>query len=563
MENLPAELVHRIFDSLDAETIFFSVRLVCRLFQSMVQTYNRYDIDFQLISKSKFSCLLHFIPTQQIQKLTLYNTDSIPNQMPIFFSSINSRQLTSLRSLTLFNIDELDFNFLAKRLNFKLFKSFSLQIQKYDSRRKKTTKNYLSQIVSSPALRRLGLNLKDTYLTTIQWPIECQIETLITYDDFTYENLCKIVSCSPRLRRLIIKQDFAHFIKDQTFETSFPQLYSLTIEKFDAVRFSELQNFIRITPNLRYLKLLGRSWLNNGREWEEFIQLNLPHLNQFEFFICSLYLYKSERTTLKNFIDSFRSSFWIEHKRWFVAGHVELNHPHPYQIYIYSLPICNMTLKSNLISKHVGSTSPNFIFNHHVNELHLSLGKCTTRDDFNEIFTTLSNVTKLNIDFSETVSKDLSEILKNNLSMSKLIEVNLQTTSFTKDNRNFFISTIRWLANCPQLFKLVIAQSRRDNHDTKQHIDKICSLLPCHLKYLRISINNIEQIPTILERCSNLIVLQLDTTAKKMLDQVQEWFEQKTRDSQHSCGTIWLGKRIPKEKPNFKRLKLMDDERRS
>ena len=563
MENLPAELVHRIFDSLDAETIFFSVRPVCRLFQSMVQTYNRYDIDFQLISKSKFSCLLHFIPTQQIQKLTLYNTDSIPNQMPIFFSSINSRQLTSLRSLTLFNIDELDFNFLAKRLNFKLFKSFSLQIQKYDSRRKKTTKNYLSQIVSSPALRRLGLNLKDTYLTTIQWPIECQIETLITYDDFTYENLCKIVSCSPRLRRLIIKQDFAHFIKDQTFETSFPQLYSLTIEKFDAVRFSELQNFIRITPNLRYLKLLGRSWLNNGREWEEFIQLNLPHLNQFEFFICSLYLYKSERTTLKNFIDSFRSSFWIEHKRWLVARHVGLNHPHPYQIYIYSLPICNMTLKSNLISKHVGSTSPNFIFNHHVNELHLSLGKCTTRDDFNEIFTTLSNVTKLNIDFSETVSKDLSEILKNNLSMSKLIEVNLQTTSFTKDNRNFFISTIRWLANCPQLSKLVIAQSRRDNHDTKQHIDKICSLLPCHLKYLRISINNIEQIPTILERCSNLIVLQLDTTAKKMLDQVQEWFEQKTRDSQHSCGTIWLGKRIPKEKPNFKRLKLMDDERRS
>lgn len=283
--------------------------------------------------------------------------------------------------------------------------------------------------------------------------------------------------------------------------------------------------------------------------------------NQFEFFICSSYLYQDERITLRNLIDSFRSPFWIEHKRWFIAGHVELNHPH--RIYVYSLPICNMTLKSNLISKHVGSTSPNFIFNHHVNELHLRLRECTTKDDFNEIYTPFSNVTKLDIDFCETVSrKDLSEILKNYLSISKLIEINLHTKSFTKSNRNFFISIIRWLANCLN-YQTVIIQTKYTNHDTKQHIDNICSLLPYHVKYLRISINNIEQIPTILKRCSNLIVLQLDTAEKKMLDQVQEWFQEKTRGSQHSCDIIWLGKRIPEEKTNFKRLKFMDDERQS
>ena len=35
MDNLPVEIFHRIFDHLDIETIFFSIRPVCRLFRSL------------------------------------------------------------------------------------------------------------------------------------------------------------------------------------------------------------------------------------------------------------------------------------------------------------------------------------------------------------------------------------------------------------------------------------------------------------------------------------------------------------------------------------------------
>lgn len=88
--------------------------------------------------------------------------------------------------------------------------------------RKKTTEGYLSQIVSLRTLRRLDLNLNEFHLANINWPVGCQIESLTIQNSFTYKNLCAIISCSPRLHRLIIKQDFQSFIKDQPLTTSFP-----------------------------------------------------------------------------------------------------------------------------------------------------------------------------------------------------------------------------------------------------------------------------------------------------------------------------------------------------
>ena len=52
IESLPVELLYRIFDNLDAETIILSIRPVCRLFRAVATTYDRYDLDLKLISKS-------------------------------------------------------------------------------------------------------------------------------------------------------------------------------------------------------------------------------------------------------------------------------------------------------------------------------------------------------------------------------------------------------------------------------------------------------------------------------------------------------------------------------
>jgi hypothetical protein len=48
---LPAELLHRICDFLDAETIVLSFRHVCARLFSASQTYNRYKIRLNSISE--------------------------------------------------------------------------------------------------------------------------------------------------------------------------------------------------------------------------------------------------------------------------------------------------------------------------------------------------------------------------------------------------------------------------------------------------------------------------------------------------------------------------------
>jgi hypothetical protein len=60
METLHIELLHQIFDYLDTEILIFSIRPVSRLFQSTVNTYNRYVLNIKLISKRNFSSFLSF-----------------------------------------------------------------------------------------------------------------------------------------------------------------------------------------------------------------------------------------------------------------------------------------------------------------------------------------------------------------------------------------------------------------------------------------------------------------------------------------------------------------------
>ncbi|CAF4108470.1 unnamed protein product, partial [Adineta steineri] len=107
---LPVEMLHRIFDNLDAETILLSIRVVSRLFQAAASTYNRYSIDFQLISTSKFPLLCRLINPENVISLTLLNNYRTFNQTDLFISLTHLKQFTRLHSLTL-DINESQLNF--------------------------------------------------------------------------------------------------------------------------------------------------------------------------------------------------------------------------------------------------------------------------------------------------------------------------------------------------------------------------------------------------------------------------------------------------------------------
>ncbi|CAF1396367.1 unnamed protein product [Adineta steineri] len=137
MENFPVEILYRIFDNLDSETILLSIRPVCRLFRAVVNTYNRYIYNFESISKSNFYLQCRLIRPENVISLILSNNEQIPDQISLFMSSVRLRQMTRLQSITFIGINELQLNNIFKRTNLNFLISFTLHIEKYDDRRKK------------------------------------------------------------------------------------------------------------------------------------------------------------------------------------------------------------------------------------------------------------------------------------------------------------------------------------------------------------------------------------------------------------------------------------------
>jgi hypothetical protein len=377
IETLPVEILHRIFDNLDAQTILLSIRPLCRLFRAVVKTYDRYKFNFKSISKTDFHLLCRLINPQNVRSLILCDNENTPNEIALFISMVRLRQFTRLHSITLLGIEEIQLNMILKSLNLNLLTSFSLDIRKYDDRRRKTTLHFLSFIMAQSSLRKIELNIKNDRIANITWPFNCRIEYLTINEDIDFNDLCKILSCSPQLHTLIIKGSLFNMINNTLPTTAcFSQITSLTIEELDVTN-DKLQTFLLLTPSLIYLKLIGKHVLFNGKQWEEFIQINLLQLNKFEFFIDAPILDGQTRDTLDVLIQSFRSPFWIEYKKWFVA--CEFNTDPLNSIQLYSIPICKSVLQYQLNAKKVFvSTSTISSYNdplilNNINELILPL----------------------------------------------------------------------------------------------------------------------------------------------------------------------------------------------
>ena len=560
MDNLPVEIFHRIFDHLDIETIFFSIRPVCRFFRLIVQNYDRLDFHLKIISKTRFDVLCRLIPPENIRSLTLYNNEQMPDQISLFLSRIRLRQLTKLHSVDLDGIDEFQLNYLFKRINLNLIKSFSIQIGKYDNRRRKTTVNHLSTIVKRTNLRKIHFNIKNNRISEIEWPMNCSIQCLILDRDITFDNLVKIYSCSPELHRLIVKDRFSRLNKEQIVRPSFPQLTSLILEDVD-VTIDQLESFLLLTPSLISLKLLGRCEIFDGKRWEDFIQRNHPHLNRFEFDIICDEPNDQTREDLELIIESYRSPFWIEHKKWFIA--LEMNGKSPDYFHIYSIPMCKSLFFSDFKpDKILLSTSNEISMHKNISELIFTLERPMI-----EVFATsqdlpyFPNVTKVHIDLDEEVSINLIDCLGRIINLSQLIEVKLESFYLDNVNENHLYDTLKALEQSSKLsILIIISDDRQDEIDP--FLNRIIPILPRQINHLLIPIKEMKQIEMIFERCPHLTVGEF-STERRLSREIVQWFEEKTIGSivrrVKECDTIWIGKKKEENDLNQKRMKFDEE----
>lgn len=349
LDTLPVELIDRILDNLDVETVIFSLKHVCKRLDTIINTYfhlRGYKLNFDHISRSNFVRICHLIKPENVVSLTLSDQYTTAGQIELFLSFFFIERFVRLRSLTLLNIEDQQLTSVLKHAITCPLISLSIQ-EKNSYQRLTTTDALLSVIIERPGLRNLTLTLTSNGTDQIKWPTSSTIQHLTLYR--CHVKLFRIIfRYFSSLRALVIKDadlnDYPFGYPITSLDLSpVNQLTSLVMENM-RINMDKLISILSNTPSLTYLQLTGT--INKmDFQWENFIQAKLPLLTQFKFFFYTAIYDDSNSTAVNTLISPFRTPFWLEIKKWFVTCNqikcFDLTDTNlTCVIQLYSLPVC-------------------------------------------------------------------------------------------------------------------------------------------------------------------------------------------------------------------------------
>ena len=311
---LPSEVLYRLCDFLDTETIWMSFRCVCTKLFVIANHYNRYKISFQSLSALQMT---RFIQANHIISLDFFqnkdNIDYIEALVPI----LRINKLTRLRSLQLAktSIEHLNI-FLDHVAIHSMLQSLTLQFD-IPKGNKKTFK-LLGLVISQPTLQTITLNCNFTETTDLIWPDQCSVKTL-QVGRCTIKQLCSILARSPYLDTLIMDHCQVNEITNVSSSDIFPQLVSLTLNNVQ-ITIYKLEFLLSLLPSIRHLDLTSSgkpfAFVERLSKWEDYIRNNLKMLDDLQFCI---FCYCTDWENFETMVNGFRTDFWIHEKQWKVS----------------------------------------------------------------------------------------------------------------------------------------------------------------------------------------------------------------------------------------------------
>jgi hypothetical protein len=324
LPTLPVEMLHRIFDELDATTIIWSVRNVCKQLKATTDTYNRYTLDLTSMFKNGFHRLFDAIRPGNITALILIGREATPIQIDLFRSLVDIDLFTRLRSLTLLNVDGACLSLVLRYARSCSLTSLTLCSQFKVSAVEREIFEHLSSIIGQPTLVRLGLLAYDLsmLMDLLEWPGRFELRYLRKVCD-TQRPISKILDRFPNLETFVLdeglKRVFSSSPVAEVFSSVYSRLISLTIShRFDLI--NSVQSLLSHTPSLIYLKITAtHNSMIDWFHWEDLIKTKLPALRKFELHeISRQYLSAGEtvETMLNRVVAPFRTPFWTEDRRW-------------------------------------------------------------------------------------------------------------------------------------------------------------------------------------------------------------------------------------------------------
>ena len=319
--DLPVEMIYRIFDFCDVQTILHNVRQVCRTLYVHSNTYNRYSLILNRENKETMKKISRLISPQSVVSLQIIHDAYFSGTVADFFLSIfNNCSFPRLQSLTVKWPEKGGLEDLLQSLSPQSLIALSVYYIRYSADQWNDILNALIQY----HIEKLSIQNCDHSSKDSSWPLTNTL-TYLHLNFCTYTEHLHILHQSPQLRTFVIDQcsmDYEIMCLSLPTLTSSFLLKSLIISQW-CFTSEYFDLFISHLPSLRDLKLTSsRDQLDalfDGFFWEELISSKLPqlkHLQLLIFFDCRRsHVY----TSLQSMIEPFRRPFWLVEKRWFVT----------------------------------------------------------------------------------------------------------------------------------------------------------------------------------------------------------------------------------------------------
>ena len=319
--SLSTELLHHIFDYCDIETVYLSIRYVCRRFYAVSNTYNQLDLNVNSCAKADYELILRLIQPEHITSLKI-TAWSDKWKVQKLISQIDIQRFTRLRTLILNGIEGPALEHLLQKVTCESSDYVFIHFYDYEYDKWSTL---LSLVVAQLNPRKLYLNNDsgNKYITKPTFSFaDCQLKQLVLAK-CDYTAYLVILQQLPQLQTfemgLCKIEDNNETIASFTNSSFVSSLKNLAIYNCSLPPES-LVSLLEITPLLVSLELISsRATLDqlfDGFYWKEIIQKKLRSLKKFDFvFSCQL-AETCSFADINQLISTFQSDFWIYEKCW-------------------------------------------------------------------------------------------------------------------------------------------------------------------------------------------------------------------------------------------------------
>jgi hypothetical protein len=113
------------------------------------------------------------------------------------------------------------------------------------------------------------------------------------------------------------------------------------------------------------------------------------------------------------------------------------------------------------------------------------------------------------------------------IDLTRIVRMEIYSYYFNSYNHDTWMNVRMFMEGAHNLSSLILLGSFSTSASDETVVN-IYSNLPHQIKYLKTTINDVEQIKIILERCTNLAIIKLLCYNRRLIQQVINWFAKNT-----------------------------------